>query len=81
MLNQVIDIARDAGKIILTYYKSQNRAEEKADGSPLTLADLAANECILGALKNLACDIPIISEESHLPDHDVRSQWTKFWLC
>ena len=52
-----------AGPAILEVYENGCAATLKGDGSPLTEADLRAQEKILGALAQLAPDIPVISEE------------------
>ena len=55
-------IAREAGARIMAIYGATD-AREKADGSPLTAADLAAHEAILAGLGTCCADIPVISEE------------------
>jgi 3'(2'), 5'-bisphosphate nucleotidase len=55
-------IARDAGARIMAVYGAAT-AEQKADGSPLTAADLAAHDAILAGLAAACPAIPVISEE------------------
>ncbi|MCH1428516.1 MAG: 3'(2'),5'-bisphosphate nucleotidase CysQ [Alphaproteobacteria bacterium] len=58
-----------AGKAIMEIYHHQTEFEVKQDGSPVTKADLAAEEILLSALRRIRSDIPVISEEnaqSHL---------------
>lgn len=75
-------IAERAGKVILAYYAEADEIEvrEKADSSPVTEADEAAEDCILEMLRTLTPEIPIVSEEAasagDLPD--VSSG--RFWL-
>ncbi len=59
-------IAERAGKEILAYYAEADEIEvrEKADSSPVTEADEAAEDFILEALGKLTPDIPIVSEEA-----------------
>ncbi len=45
------------------YYKGEFGATVKADDSPVTLADMAANDYIVAELKAHFPDIPIVSEE------------------
>ncbi len=52
----------------------------KADGSPLTLADLAAQRLIIEGLTRLTPDIPILSEESAVIPYAERERWKRFWL-
>lgn len=81
MLENIIAIARNAGVKIMEIYDSGDFGVEiKADNSPLTLADKAANEIIVAALQMLTPEIPIISEEGKNIPIEERRNWTKFWL-
>ncbi len=80
MLNRVIKTAQEAGKKILEFYDTDVEVMTKEDDSPLTKADLAAHHIIIDALKRIDPDIPIISEESVLPDYEERKKWNTFWL-
>jgi len=77
----VIQAAYDAGQIILKHYSNPNASSrqitKKDDGSPVTQADLDANQLIVERLTNLAPTIPIVTEESPFPD--VKSG-EAFWL-
>lgn len=53
-----------AGKKILEIYRSGFHVEYKADASPVTNADLAANEIILSRLKTAFPDYAFLSEET-----------------
>ncbi|USN45034.1 MAG: 3'(2'),5'-bisphosphate nucleotidase CysQ [Candidatus Woesearchaeota archaeon] len=79
----IIPIAREAGKRILSFYRKESAVlEEKSDGtfvSPLTEADLAANTYIVAALTKLDPTIPIISEEVVATPFAERKHWTTFW--
>ncbi|RUR42405.1 3'(2'),5'-bisphosphate nucleotidase CysQ [Vreelandella populi] len=63
LLAQVLDIAREAGEAILRIYAQDFEVDIKADNSPVTTADNAANQVILDGLKALPESIPILSEE------------------
>src|SRR5690606_39567833 len=52
----------------------------KADESPVTAADLAANRHIMQGLQALTPDIPILSEEAADVPYEARRHWTRFWL-
>ena len=80
LLDAIYTIALDAGKSIMTYYHSNITVENKADNSPVTIADLAANEIIINQLQQLTPDIPILSEESPQTDWQQRQYWQSFWL-
>ncbi len=60
----LLALARRAGAVILTHYRPDVEVETKADGSPVTVADRAAEAVILEGLKALTPDIPAVSEEA-----------------
>jgi 3'(2'), 5'-bisphosphate nucleotidase len=63
LIEPLTDLVVRAGAAILAVNRGALRVDGKADGSPVTEADLAA-DCIIGAgLAALAPDIPAISEE------------------
>jgi 3'(2'), 5'-bisphosphate nucleotidase len=53
-----------AGRVIMDIYQSDPSAETKADGSPVTKADHAAEVILLSEIATLAPSIQIISEEN-----------------
>ena len=73
------NIAIQAGKIIMTYYKNLQEISLKDDQSPLTEADLASNTLIMKELKNIDHSIPILSEET-LVQWSERKNWDTYWL-
>ena len=76
LLDQVIDIAKEAGRAILDIYQQDDvDIQTKQDQSPLTQADLASHDIITKALKHLTPDIPILSEEGHTLDGEVDTFW------
>lgn len=75
-----VDIARDAGKAILTIYDAGFNIEEKHDNSPLTDADMASHNLIIKRLTELTPDIPILSEESAKLPFAERQRWQTYWL-
>ncbi len=56
-----------AGAAILKVDRTRMRIDGKADGSPVTEADLAADRIIADGLNRLAPDIPALSEERVAP--------------
>jgi len=52
----------------------------KSDLSPVTEADLTANELICNYLLSNYPDFPIISEENEIPAFATRKDWDFFWL-
>jgi 3'(2'), 5'-bisphosphate nucleotidase len=79
-LEDVVNIATEAGRRILDVYERQFDVSRKDDGSPLTDADRAAHEVIVERLAALTPDIPILSEESAKIDYSERAAWQRFWL-
>lgn len=80
MINSIIKLAEEAGEKILGYYQDDIEVTTKGDDSPLTKADLAAHHHIVDGLKIITPDIPIISEESGVPEYEVRKSWGTYWL-
>lgn len=82
LLSAVLDLARAASAAIMQVYADEFAVEQKADDSPLTLADRQAHEIITAGLRTLTPHIPVLSEESPAQDHAVatRSQWPTLWL-
>ncbi len=73
----LLDIVIHAGDLILTYYKDDIDVTTKDDDSPVTKADLAANDYIVEKLKKLAPEIALISEEEINEAVDASQP---FWL-
>ncbi|MGX9417954.1 3'(2'),5'-bisphosphate nucleotidase CysQ [Vibrio sp. RC27] len=81
LLPEVIEIAREAGAVILEHY--QNRTYDafiKDDSTPVTCADIAAHHVIYDRLSALTPDIPVLSEEAADISLEKRSQWSTYWL-
>jgi 3'(2'), 5'-bisphosphate nucleotidase len=71
--------AIEAGRAILEVYRSSDfKVEEKADKSPLTLADKRSHEIIVKRLGKL--DVPILSEEGKDIPYKERKRWQTYWL-
>jgi 3'(2'), 5'-bisphosphate nucleotidase len=79
-LPSAIDIARQAGQKILHVYESSYEITNKKDNTPVTCADLAANELIVEQLSQLTPDLPVLSEESVEVPYSERQNWETFWL-
>jgi len=80
LLPELVALAHRAGSAILKIYATDFEHETKADASPVTAADLAAEEIIEAGLAELAPDIPLVAEEAasqgRLPDISQG----RFWL-
>ena len=73
-----IHAAIEAGDAILKVYKSDFEVKEKADQSPLTLADMRSHEIIVSRLSQF--NLPILSEEGKDISYEDRKKWDAFWL-
>ena len=74
-----IGAAIEAGNEILEIYKSSEfKVEEKADRSPLTLADKRSHATIVKRLAQF--DLPILSEEGKDIPYKERKDWDDYWL-
>jgi histidinol phosphatase-like enzyme (inositol monophosphatase family) len=68
-------LADRAGEVIRPYFRSGIEAEGKADGSPVTLADRAAEEAIRGALAAAVPDHGVIGEELGRENEGAELVW------
>ena len=82
LLSAVVNIAREAGELIMTFDRNcaSLEVQQKSDMSPVTDADHAANDFIQQELANLPVIFPVLSEESPIPDYVLRRQWQSYWL-
>lgn len=80
LARQVGAIARAAASAILPIYHSEFAVQTKADASPLTAADLAAQQVILAGLAALQSSLPVVSEETRAAPWAQRWQWQRYWL-
>lgn len=80
MIQEMVEIAKKAGEAILGFYDEEIVVDYKSDDSPLTKADLAAHHVIVDGLKKLDNTIPIISEESGVPEYGIRKEWKTYFL-
>jgi 3'(2'), 5'-bisphosphate nucleotidase len=79
-LDEVVGIARRAGREILDVYGTDFETSAKADNSPLTEADLRAHRLIVEQLAALQPSLPVLSEESAEIPWAQRSGWQRYWL-
>jgi 3'(2'), 5'-bisphosphate nucleotidase len=79
-LNDLGQLARQAGEAILKIYATEFQVETKKDQSPLTLADTRSNTIITQGLNSRYPDIPVISEEGKSISYALRKKWPRFWL-
>ncbi|MCZ0953789.1 MAG: 3'(2'),5'-bisphosphate nucleotidase CysQ [Rhodospirillaceae bacterium] len=80
VLEEVRTIARAAGDAIMSVYARDFSVELKADRSPVTEADRAADAIISSRLAQLHPMLPVLSEESAPTPWAQRRQWNRYWL-
>jgi len=80
LLPTVRTIAHEAGQVILRFYNSGAEVATKADGSPVTQADQAAEHVILPALHHLTPAIPVVAEEECAAGRIPDIAGGRFWL-
>lgn len=80
VLDDVVNISREAGNRILEIYRSDFAVDHKGDDSPLTQADLAAHAHITAALSRLTPNLPVLSEEAANIAYEIRQTWRRYWL-
>jgi 3'(2'), 5'-bisphosphate nucleotidase len=79
-LDDLLQLAHQAGDAILAVYNTDFEVENKQDNSPLTAADTAAHHLIVATLERITPDIPVLSEESSEVPYSTRQQWQRYWL-
>ncbi|WNB17886.1 3'(2'),5'-bisphosphate nucleotidase CysQ [Marivirga arenosa] len=83
LVEEVKAIALNAGAAIMKIYADADLSQVvdyKADDSPLTLADEAADKVIKKGLEELSVQYPILSEEGKKMSYEERKEWDTFWL-
>lgn len=78
LLEIAVKAAVAAGEKTLTFFNRELDVLNKEDNSPLTLADLEANQIINEILQKT--NIPILSEENKLVPFTDRKGWKEYWL-
>lgn len=80
-LDEVLaDIAEEAARVILPYWRNGTAVETKADDSPVTQADRAAETLILDRLAALYPGVQAVAEEAVAADGAPAQAETRFWL-
>jgi 3'(2'), 5'-bisphosphate nucleotidase len=79
LLPELKRVAELAGRETMRFYGAPE-AEWKADGSPVTAADHAAEAAILPVIRALTPDIPVISEEEAAAGVSPEIRGSRFWL-
>lgn len=73
-------IAKQAGAIIMEYYQQELDVQTKSDDSPVTAADLAANDYITKELTEYFPEIAIVSEENSEEANQAAKKYQRYFL-
>ena len=79
-LDDICALAAQAGAAILEVARTPIASRTKADATPVTMADDAADKLILAGLRLLAPDIEVVSEESVSAERIGAACPERFWL-
>lgn len=79
LLEEVGGLARRAGEAIEEVRKGPLGAEEKADGSPVTRADTAAEAILVAGLRPLVPGVAVVSEEGDV-EAATAGAGSTYWL-
>lgn len=74
----LLNLAQEAGEACMKYFGHDFKIDYKSDESPVTLADIEANQIIISGLAKTG--IPVISEESENLCYDERKDLVEFWI-
>jgi len=77
-IDDILKIAFEAGKEIMSIYNKDFNVEFKDDNSPLTIADKNAHKIIEEGLREY--NLPILSEEGRDIPYEERKNWEFFWM-
>ena len=80
LLPEIVALADRAGAVILEHYQGDVAVRAKADASPVTAADEAAEAVILVRLAELTPEIPVVAEETVAAGHVPEIGDGQFWL-
>jgi len=80
LLPSVVAIAEEAGRSAMVYFGSKPEITQKADSTPVTEADRAAERVILAGLAEITPAIPVVSEEASAEDPIDEPSAPRFWL-
>jgi 3'(2'), 5'-bisphosphate nucleotidase len=82
LLPKVVGLVDEAAAVVMEYYRGEVAVAEKADASPVTAADEAAERLLVEGLRGLTPEIPVVAEEERArgasPDPEAVGEL--FWL-
>jgi 3'(2'), 5'-bisphosphate nucleotidase len=80
LMEEIRALAAKAGEVVLRYYEGGTEVRKKADASPVTEADEAAEALIVAGLRELTPDVPIVAEELVAGGRVPEIGRAPFWL-
>lgn len=80
LARNIEEIALEAGKIAMQYFKTDVTIQIKDDETPVTIADQKAEQHIISRIRQITPDIPIIAEETTAAGHIPTIESDYFWL-
>ena len=80
LLPEIVKLAEEAAAVILDHYRDDAAVRLKADASPVTAADEAAEAVILAGLATLTPSIPVVAEETVAAGRIPTLDDGPFWL-
>jgi 3'(2'), 5'-bisphosphate nucleotidase len=80
LLPAIVKLAEQAAAVILEHYRDDAAVRLKADASPVTVADEAAEAVILAGLAELTPSIPVVAEETVAAGRIPTLDDGPFWL-
>ena len=80
-MEAVNDVVLRAAAAVRQWYDARDTwVRTKADGSPVTGVDLAADAILRDGLNTLDPTIPYLSEEHEIAPYEERRRWSRYWL-
>ena len=81
LLDQVVSAVKSVSQSVLPFYHGEAPLDinTKYDGSSVTAADCCLDLLLRQRLEQLLPNVPILSEEGHIPTWDERQQWDCYW--
>lgn len=78
LLKEIVEIAINAGDLIMEVFLSRIKVRIKRNLTPVTNADIKASDYITESLRKYG--IPTICEETGVPDYTERKYWETLWI-
>ncbi|MEI6480534.1 MAG: inositol monophosphatase [bacterium] len=74
-LETAVNIAKEAGTIMLKYFDDDQHVEIKADNSPVTIADKLINSLVIEKLAQTFSDDGVVGEEESTSGYGMGRKW------